>query len=403
MSIQKDYNLIKTNINNILFIIPVPLFPLGASNYSSYRIIKELIKIDYNITLICPEILKNYQADLEHFKKSHSINVLDQLRIGGQKGFLKHLRYIFYNRSILKLFIKNYETSLIHCFNPPDIIPLVASKLAKKNNTPFIFHIADPGPESMEAIFNGLKKKLFFILSSLIEKRALKRSSGVFTVNKFLREQIIKTRNISKCNFEVIYNIPNTDDVTVEEVKLINYSLIYVGTLHNVTGLDFFIENFKCLNDWKKTKLIIVGDGSQKEDLITISRNLSLEKNIIFKGHVDYHQAMQLLKSSTLAIIPYIDNPLTRVSLPTKLFEYIKLSKTVICPNLPGFTEILGFDNPGLYNINDKLGIYNIIQAFFDDKKLIKKTELLNLEIADRFTLEKETRTITDLYRQILN
>ena len=67
--------------------------------------------------------------------------------------------------------------------------------------------------------------------------------------------------------------------------------------LHNVTGLEFFIENFKCLNDWKKTKLIIVGDGSQKEELINISKNLSLEKNIIFKGHVDYHQAMQLLKS----------------------------------------------------------------------------------------------------------
>ena len=110
---------------------------------------------------------------------------------------------------------------------------------------------------------------------------------------------------------------------------------------------------------------------------------------------------MRLL-SSTLAIIPYIDNPLTRVSLPTKLFEYIKLSKTVICPNLQGFTEVLGFDNPGLYNINDKLGIYNIIQAFFDDKKLIKKTELLNLEIADRFTLEKEIIKIADLYDKIL-
>ena len=380
----------------------MPLFPLGASNYNCLRIIQGLNHLDFGITIICPEISIDYQNQSDIFQKNNSIKIFDRLKLGQRKGFLKHLRYIFYNRSILKLFIEKNETSLIHCFNPPDIIPLVASKLAKKNKTPFIFHIADPGPESMEAIFNGLKKKLFFILSSLIEKRALKRSSGVFTVNKFLKEQIIKTRNISKCNFEVIYNIPNTDDVTVEEVKLINYSLIYVGTLHNVTGLDFFIENFKCLNDWKKTKLIIVGDGSQKEELINISKNLSLEKNIIFKGHVDYHQAMQLLKSSTLAIIPYIDNPLTRVSLPTKLFEYIKLSKTVICPNLPGFTEVLGFDNPGLYNINDKLGIYNIIQAFFDDKKLIKKTELLNLEIADRFTLEKEIIKIADLYDKIL-
>jgi len=111
---------------------------------------------------------------------------------------------------------------------------------------------------------------------------------------------------------------------------------------------------------------------------------------------------MRLL-SSTLAIIPYIDNPLTRVSLPTKLFQYIKLSKTVICPNLSGFTEVLGSDNPGLYDINNKLGVHDTIQTFFDDKMLVEKTKLLNSEIAKKFTLEKETRKITDLYRQILN
>jgi hypothetical protein len=93
---------------------------------------------------------------------------------------------------------------------------------------------------------------------------------------------------------------------------------------------------------------------------------------------------MRLL-SSTLAIIPYIDNPLTRVSLPTKLFEYIKLSKTVICPNLPGFTEVLGYDNLELYDINDRLGAFNTIQTFFDDKMLVEKTELLNSEIVNFF------------------
>ena len=111
---------------------------------------------------------------------------------------------------------------------------------------------------------------------------------------------------------------------------------------------------------------------------------------------------MRLL-SSTLAIIPYIDNPLTRVSLPTKLFEYIKLSKTVICPNLPGFAEVLGCDNPGLYDKNDRLGAFNTIQTFFDDKMLVKKTELMNSEIAKKFSLEKEINKVTNFYEKILN
>jgi len=391
------------DIKNILFIIPVPLFPLGAINYPIYRSIKKLCQLNYNITLICPEISRNYQAELDAFQKIYSIKVLDRLKLGRRKGFLKHVKHILHNRNALKTFIEKSEISLIHCVNPPDLIPLIASKLAFSNKIPFLFHIADPGPESMAAIFHGFKKKLFVLLSSVIEKRVIDKSSGIITVNNFLKNQIIKTRYVSEHNFEVVYNIPDTKEVSSEESKRINNSLIYIGTLHSVTGLDIFIENFKCLNNWKETTLFIVGDGPQKKDLKKICASSSLDKNILFKGHIEHQQAMQLLKSSTLAIIPYINNPLTWVSLPTKLFEYIKLSKTVICPNLPGFTEVLGSDNPGLYDINDRLGAFNTIQTFFDDKMLVEKTELLNSEIAKKYVLEKEINKITNLYEKILN
>jgi glycosyltransferase involved in cell wall biosynthesis len=388
---------------HILFIIPVPLLPLGAGNYNRYRIIKQLCKQDYDITLICPQISRDHRNELDNLQQINQIKVLDRLKLGRQKGLFKHLRYILHNRNELKSFLETNEISLIHCVNPPDLIPLISSTLALSRKIPFIFHIADPGPESMATIFSGFKRVIFALLSRSIENWIINRSSGIITVNYFLKNHIIKTRSISEHNFEVVYNIPSTNEISVEETKMINNSLIYIGTLHAVTGLDIFIENFKCLKNWKETTLFIVGDGPQMKDLKKLSSNLALDKNIIFKGHIEHQQAMQLLNSSTLAIIPYLNNPLTRVSLPTKLFEYIKLSKTLICPNLPGFTEILGADNPGLYDINDKLGIYNTIQTFMDDQVLVKKTELLNSEIANNFVLEKEISKIKDLYGKILN
>ncbi len=75
----------------------------------------------------------------------------------------------------------------------------------------------------------------------------------------------------------------------------------------------------------------------------------------------------------------------------------------MICPNLSGFTEVFGSGNPGLYDINNKLGVYNTIQTFFDDKMLVKKTEILNSEIAKKFALEKEINKITNFYEKILN
>ena len=389
---------------NILFIIPVPLFPLGASNYNSYRRIKKLCQLNFSIILICPGISRNHQAELEDFQKVYSIKVLDRLKVGRGGGFFKHVRHILHNRNALKTYIEKSEISLIHCVNPPDLIPLIASKLAYSKKIPFLFHIADPGPESMATIFNGFKKKLFVLLSNVIEKRVIEKSSGIITVNNFLKNQIIKTRSISENNFEVVYNLPETVEINISAGAEVNNSIVYIGTLHSETiGLRFFIENYKKIKNWDKTKLFIVGDGNHKKDLMNICKSQKFDKNIVFKGHLLHQQAMQILSSSTLAIIPYQDTPLARVSLPTKLFEYIKLSKVVICPNLPGFTEVLGPDNPGLYDINNKLGVYNTIQTFFDDKMLVEKTKLLNSEIAKQFTLEKEIRKITDFYRQILN
>ena len=70
---------------------------------------------------------------------------------------------------------------------------------------------------------------------------------------------------------------------------------------------------------------------------------------------------MKILAGSTLALMPYKDTPLTRISLPTKLFEYISMSKAVVCPNLPGVIEILGIQNNAVYDVNKKDSIYKTI------------------------------------------
>ena len=151
---------------------------------------------NYDIILICPEISKNFQCDLEDFQNKYSIIIFDRLKVGRGKGIFKHIRYVFYNRNVLKEIMESRKFTLIHCVNPPDIIPLITSKLALRKKIPFLFHIADPAPESMATIFNGLKRRLFVLLSSVIEKRIMARSHGIITVNNFLKNQIILISNV---------------------------------------------------------------------------------------------------------------------------------------------------------------------------------------------------------------
>lgn len=74
-------------------------------------------------------------------------------------------------------------------------------------------------------------------------------------------------------------------DEYIERFQLRNYNIIlYIGRLVKVKGLDLLLEAFAKAKV-SNYKLVLVGDGNQKEDLQQLSNKLNLTDKVIFAGY----------------------------------------------------------------------------------------------------------------------
>ena len=107
---------------------------------------------------------------------------------------------------------------------------------------------------------------------------------------------------------KVVY-IPNSlDSYQSKSSKLEEKNIVSVGRLEKEKGFDDLLKLFKKVNnkypDWK---LNIIGDGSQKDYLLKLAKDLELKDNIVFHGLQDkeyindmlYHSSIYVMTSHT--------------------------------------------------------------------------------------------------------
>lgn len=127
---------------------------------------------------------------------------------------------------------------------------------------------------------NGISLKLKNYLRAILYK-----PHPIVVVSKGL-EKSFRELVSDRLNLQTIYNPINSSlikELSQEKIEEDNFFL-FVGRLEKVKNVDKIINAYKSLNKniKKEHKLLIVGNGSQKETLVKLASN---ENNIIFKGN----------------------------------------------------------------------------------------------------------------------
>ncbi|MEA3485992.1 MAG: glycosyltransferase family 4 protein, partial [Candidatus Aerophobetes bacterium] len=81
-------------------------------------------------------------------------------------------------------------------------------------------------------------------------------------------------------------------------------NIINVGRLSREKGLRYLIESLRYLD--KNTKLFIVGDGSEKNNLKRLVEKLDLENNVIFMGKLTHDELPKILNAMDVFVLPAI-------------------------------------------------------------------------------------------------
>lgn len=239
-------------------------------------------------------------------------------------------------------------------------------------------------------VFQKKKYDFFTEFIRKIQKFVLKNAEKIITPSQYLKN-IICGWDISEGKVEVIYNaVEEIDfDILKEEAKkkigIEGDIILSIGRLSPWKGFDALIDVFPdLLRENPDFKLVIVGEGEEKENLESRIKNLELEDRVKLIGKVDHKEIPFYFKAADIFILNSAYEGLSHV-----ILEAMQFGVLVIASNKGGNPELIkdGF-NGFLVEYNHKEQIKKAILKLYQDKNLAKKFIENSQERAKEFSWE---------------
>ena len=166
---------------------------------------------------------------------------------------------------------------------------------------------------------------------------ALKKSAFTLCVSKGIRDMLVGM-GLNPSKLEVVYNPVNREQIiglSKTGSNNLGQYLVFVGRLYEVKNIPFLLKSF-CI--FKEThpdfKLVLVGDGPEKENLIEYAGRLNVQDSLIWTG--EKSNPYPYIRNSEILILPSLSESLSNVVL-----EALCLGKTVVSTPCVGPVEIL--------------------------------------------------------------
>ncbi|HMQ10595.1 MAG TPA: glycosyltransferase family 4 protein [Oligoflexia bacterium] len=248
-------------------------------------------------------------------------------------GFLKRsIAYIIFCLStFLNILFYKKKPTLVIATSPQLLTSLSGVLTAKYYKVPFILDVRDLWPEAIIESGVAINKYIIRILKSL-SAFAYKSAKIISVTTEVQKKKIVASYNVPSEKIKVIangYNAEmfkpiNSDDKKILEFKKLfgknHISVGYIGNLAFYYDFDVFLSLAK---DFKDINFVLMGEGSQKNDL-EYKINQAKLNNLKLLDSIDYEDVPYAMNALDMGIVKHKDNmPITESMLPVKLFEYI--------------------------------------------------------------------------------
>ncbi|MCC7303167.1 MAG: glycosyltransferase [Bacteroidia bacterium] len=220
--------------------------------------------------------------------------------------------------------------------SPPLFLGISGRWIAFWRGSNMIFNVSDLWPESAEKL--GLVKNRLFLRAATVLEEQLYRKSWKITGQT---QGIVK--NISeRFPGKKIHWLPNGVDLRlytpepgqgewrkkagIPAEKLL---ITYAGIIGHAQGLEVILRAAHRLQDLEKVQFLLLGDGPEKEGLMTMARQRFLS-NVLFLDPVSKKEMREVVRATDLAVVPLRRLELFKGAIPSKIFENIAMKKPVL-------------------------------------------------------------------------
>ncbi|MFQ5454018.1 MAG: glycosyltransferase family 4 protein [Candidatus Zixiibacteriota bacterium] len=242
--------------------------------------------------------------------------------------------------SIINSFRIKSKFDLLIASSPPVTTPVIGWILSKVKKCKFILEIRDLQPESSED-FGNLNKSLFTRLLKKLMHYLYRKADRIVSVTDGIAAYLstigIPYSKIITVKSGVSSEFINADSNGIRKKFGWDgkFLILYAGTLGWAHSLETLIEAARQLNDQSDIYFAFIGDGQKREVLEGMVRDYGL-KNVGFVGLQPLDTIPYFLKASDVLIHSMKDVPVTKSSLPSKLFEYMASGKPILYGSFGG-------------------------------------------------------------------
>lgn len=271
----------------LLFLLPS--LAGGGAERCALNILKLLPRDTYSAYLgvikVAGPFLGEVPADVKLVEFSPQVGrLVRKLPIPAGKGFLvtaMQLREVinYIKPEIVLSFMPEMSlpTFLVRCFNASHPFTWIVSE---QNATRI----------KLEQVIESKVKRL--ILSQGI-KRAYSAADHIKTISEGLKRDLVEHFQIPSKNIVSIYNPVDVSQVQQRAHEPISFAwpkekvILGVGKLTKQKGFDILIQAFAKIRPQVAAKLVILGRGEEKEQLIALAHQLGVADQVVFPGFVD--------------------------------------------------------------------------------------------------------------------
>ncbi|UCG61402.1 MAG: glycosyltransferase family 4 protein [Candidatus Zixiibacteriota bacterium] len=229
---------------------------------------------------------------------------------------------------------------LLIASSPPVTTPVIGMILSKFYRCKFVLEIRDLQPESSED-FGNLNRSLFTRSLKRLMHYLYRKADALVPVTQgiadYLRTIGLPPEKVMPVKSGVSHEFISADSNGIRKHFGLEgkFLVLYSGTLGWAHSLETFIEAARQLNDQPDIYFAFIGDGQKRGVLEGMVRDYGL-KNVGFFGLQPLDTIPYFLQSADVLVHSMKDVPVTKGSLPTKLFEYMASGKPIIYGSLEG-------------------------------------------------------------------
>ena len=382
-----------------LFTDSYPPYINGVST-SVYNLREALKKLGHTVYIVTvnDSIIKHEYDEKEKILRIPGIPI----------GIYDYRLSEIYPVSTVKI-IKKWKLDVIHSHTEFGV-GIFARILAKKFKIPLVHTYHTLYEDYTHYIthnhFNKLSKKIVKDLTKVYcVKTAKETIVPTDKIYKLFKEKYMITKNVSVIpsgiDIERFFE-ENVEQDKVEQIKekygisKDDFTIIFVGRLAQEKNIEFLLNAQQKLIEKRinNIKLLIVGDGPDKENYINITRKLNIFDKVIFTGKIEQDK-IQYYYQCADAFVTASNSETQGLT----VIEAMAAGVVPICINDMAFIDML--PKKSLFN-NQKEYINRLI-TFSTDEELRKEYKAEIRKKAEEYSSNTYAQRVLNVYSGVLN